>query len=112
MFIHLKIHEFQALYALMYLSQIKGKESENSYEELKRSLKDRHTQKLYRDISTGTAVFINRKRVKVCEHTTKMASCPSVISSISGKSFHFPFPYYMTYIYIYIYADDKVALHL
>ena len=25
-------------------SQIKGKESENSYQELKRSLKDRHTQ--------------------------------------------------------------------
>ena len=32
------------------------------------------TQKLYRDISTGTAVFINWKRVNVCEHTTKMAS--------------------------------------
>ena len=31
-------------------SQIKGKESENSYQELKRSQKDRHTQ-THRDIS-------------------------------------------------------------
>ena len=45
-------------------SQIKGKESENSYQELKRSPKD---------------------RVFVC-------ACPSVISSIPGKSVHFPFP--------------------
>ena len=33
-------------------SQNKGKESENSYQELKR----KNTRKLYRDISTGTAV--------------------------------------------------------
>ena len=37
-----------------------------------------NTQKLYQDISTGTAVFINRKRVNVCEHTTKMASLESL----------------------------------
>ena len=60
------------------LSQIKGKESENSYQELKRSQKDRHTRKLYRDISTGTAVFLNRKAVNVCEHTTKTASLESL----------------------------------
>ena len=36
------------------------------------------TQKLYRDISTGTAVFINRKRVNACEHMTKMASLESL----------------------------------
>ena len=28
------------------------------------------TRKLYRDILTGTAVFLNQKRVNVCEHTT------------------------------------------
>ena len=97
------------------------------------------TQKLYWDISTGKAVFINQKRVNVCEHMTKMASlasdaifvvcsqtftlfllikaampleisrysfcvfscaCPSVISSISGKSFHFPFPYFAILIFL------------
>ena len=52
-------------------SQIKGKESENSYQELKRSRKGQahtNTQKLNRDILTGTAIFLNRKRVNVCEH--------------------------------------------
>ena len=37
-----------------------------------------NTRKLYRDISTGTAVFFNRKRVNVCEHTTKTASLESL----------------------------------
>ena len=61
-------------------SQIKGKKSENSYQEFKRSRKGQahtNTRKLNRDISTGTAVFLNRKRVNVCEHTTKMASLES-----------------------------------
>ena len=46
------------------ISQIKGKDSENSYQELKRSQKGQahtNTRKLNRDISTGTAVFLNRK---------------------------------------------------
>jgi hypothetical protein len=30
--------------------------------------------RLYRDISTGTAVFLNRKTVNVSEHTTKMVT--------------------------------------
>ena len=54
-----------------------GKESENFYQELKRSQKGQahtNTRKLYQDISTGTAVFLNQKRVNVCEHTTKTAS--------------------------------------
>ena len=59
-------------------SQIMGKESENSYQELKRSQTNRHTQTLYRDISTGMAVFLNRKRVNVCEHTTKTVSLESL----------------------------------
>ena len=62
-------------------SQIKGKESENSYQELKRSQKRQahtNTRILNRDISTGTAVFLNRKRVNVCEHTTKTASLESL----------------------------------
>ena len=33
------------------------------------------TRKLYRDISTGTAIFISQKRVNVYEYTTKMVSC-------------------------------------
>ena len=41
------------------------------FERLKNSLK------LYRDISTGTAVFIKQRRVSVCEHVTKMASLES-----------------------------------
>ena len=69
--------------------QIKGKESENSYQELKRSQKGQthtNTRKLNRDISTGTAVFLNRKRVNVCEHTTKMAS----LDASRNISFQFP----------------------
>ena len=61
--------------------KIKGKESENSYQELKRSRKGQahtNTRKLNRDISTGTAVFLNQKRVNVCEHTTKTASLESL----------------------------------
>ena len=37
-----------------------------------------NTQKLYRNISTGTVIFINQKRVNVCEHMTKMASLESL----------------------------------
>ena len=62
-------------------SQIKGKESENSYQELKRSQKGQahtNTRKLNRDILTGMAVFLNQKRVNVCEHTTKTASLDSL----------------------------------
>ena len=58
-------HTHMRLYKTL---QIKGKESENSYQELKRSQKDRHTRILF-----------------VC-------ACPFVISSIPGKSFHFPCP--------------------
>ena len=61
-------------------SQNKGKESENlpETEEITEGQAHENTWKLYRDISTGTAVFINRKRVNVCEHTTKMASPESL----------------------------------
>ena len=33
-----------------------------------------NTRKLNRNISTVTAIFLNQKRVNVCEHMTKMAS--------------------------------------
>ena len=58
----------------------KGKESENSYQKLKRSLGQAHenTRKLYRNISTDMVVFINQKRVNVCEQKTKMASLESL----------------------------------
>ena len=51
------------LKTMNYYLQIKGKESENSYQELKRSRKGQahtNTRKLNRDISTGTAVFLNQ----------------------------------------------------
>ena len=65
---------------LIIISQNKGKESENSYQKLKRSLGQAHknTRKLYRNILTGMAIFINQKRVNVCEHTTKMGSLESL----------------------------------
>ena len=102
----------------MYLGiflQIKGKENENSYQELKRPQKGQaqtNTRKLNRDISTGTAVFFNRKRVNEFTNIYSLSIeedsrasrnisiqfpfvcvCLSLlISSIPGKSFHFPFP--------------------
>ena len=51
-----------------FKTQNKGKESENSYKKLKRSPRDRHTKthgNSIEDISTGTAVFVNRKRVNI-----------------------------------------------
>ena len=38
------MHRFRDYFTINNMSQIKGKESENSYQELKRSPKDRHTQ--------------------------------------------------------------------
>ena len=61
----------------MYLTQNKGKESENSYRKLKSSQwtgTRTHTQKQNRNILMDTAVFLNQKGVNVCEHTTKMES--------------------------------------
>ena len=79
---HLKLClDILPIISLSFKTQIKGKESENSYQELKRSQKRQahtNTWKLKRDISTGTAVFLNRKRVNVCEHTTKTASLESL----------------------------------
>ena len=61
----------------IHLTQNKGKESENSYQKLKRSQwtgTQTHTWKQNRNISTDTAVFLNQKRPNVYEHTAKMAS--------------------------------------
>ena len=52
------------------------------------------TWKLNQNILTDTAVFLNQKRVNVCEHMTK-------ISSIFGKSFHFPFLYFVLFVLKY-----------
>ena len=68
-----------------------------------------NTWKLNRNIWTDMAVFHNQKRVNVWEHMKKMAlsfrmflcACPSVISSIFGKSFHFPFPYFVLFVLRY-----------
>ena len=68
----------------VWKSQIKGKESENSYQELKRSIE--------RLRKTAVLVEISRYnfRVFVCAY-------PSVISSIPGKSFHFPFTQFVIF---------------
>jgi hypothetical protein len=57
----------------------------NSYSKLKRSLKDRHTQ------THGNCIEIFRKIACRNISIQFVCACPSVISSISGKSFHFPF---------------------
>ena len=56
------------------ISQIKGKEIEEITEEQAHTI----IRKLYRDILTGTVVFFKRRRVNVCEHTTKKASLESL----------------------------------
>ena len=44
---------------------------------MKKSPDERHTWKINQNVSTITDVFVNWKRVNVCEHTVKMASCES-----------------------------------
>ena len=39
---------------------------------MKRSPNERHTWKLKLYVSTITDVFLNQKRINVCEHTAKM----------------------------------------
>ena len=47
-----------------------GNERENSYRKLKRSPEERHTQ-IHRNILMITDVFLNKKRVNVCEYMVK-----------------------------------------
>ena len=59
------------------ITQNKGKESENSYQKLKRSWwtgTQTHTRKQNWNILTDTAVLLNQKKANVCEHTTKNSS--------------------------------------
>ena len=59
---------------ILALSQNKRKESEKllpEIEEITVGQAHENTQKLYRNISTGVAVFINQKRANVCEHMTR-----------------------------------------
>ena len=51
----------------------KGSEMGNSYQKMKRSPDERHTRKLNLNILTNTDVFLNQKRVNVCEYTVKTA---------------------------------------
>ena len=54
---------------------------ERKVKTLTRNRRDRcwtGTRKLYRNISTGMAVFVNQKRANVFEHMTKMASLESL----------------------------------
>ena len=55
------------------IAQNMGKESENSYQKLKRSGTQKHME-TYRNISKSFRVFL--------------CACPTVISSIFGKKFH------------------------
>ena len=57
-------------------SQIKGKESKNSYQKLKRSLKDRHSKTMSRFFDRHGRLYLSEEIV--CEHTTKMASLESL----------------------------------
>ena len=61
----------------LVLIKNKGKESENSYQILKRSRwtgTRTHTRKQNQNISTDTGIFLNQKRANICEHMTKMVS--------------------------------------
>ena len=76
-----KLYVILGIVTLIIKFQIKGKESKNSYqgiEEITKGQAHTNTWKLYRDISTGMAVFFNRKRVNVCEHQTKTALLESL----------------------------------
>ena len=64
-------------------TQNKGKESENSYQKLKRS-RWTGTRKQNQNISTDMAIFLNQKRANVCEHTTKMASLEFFLGATRG----------------------------
>ena len=59
-----------------YITENKGKER-REIEEITVGKAHANTRKLNRNISTVTAVFLNQKRMNVCEHTTKMASLES-----------------------------------
>ena len=88
-FINYGFHFLYFLSNYHFSLQIKGKESENSYQKLKRSQKDRHTQthrnciEIFR-LARLTAVFLNRRRVNVCEHATKTASLESLQKVMRG----------------------------
>ena len=67
------------------LTQNKGKESENSYQKLKRSQwTGTQTHKQNQNISTDTAVFLNQNRENVCEHRTKMVSVEFLKGATKG----------------------------
>ena len=90
------------------ITQNMGKERENSYQKIKRSPEERHTQKLIRNILIFSDVFLNQKRVilswlrktSVIVEIFLISFCvflcdfPSEISSFFGKNFPFPFPYF------------------
>ena len=56
---------------ILILTQNKGMESENSYKKLKRSQwtdTRTHTRKQNQNILADTAIFLNQKRVNICDH--------------------------------------------
>ena len=73
--------------------QNKGKESENFYQKLKSRT---GTRKLNQSILTAVPVEIFR--LSFCVFA---CACPTVISSMFGKSFHFPFPYFVLFVLWY-----------
>ena len=68
---------FMILHTMYYVTQNKGKESENSYRKLKSSQwtgTQTHPWKQNLNVSTDKAVLLNQKKANVCEQTTRMAS--------------------------------------
>ena len=62
-------------YHYLILTQNKGKESEKKLpkiEEISRGKVHTNTQKLIQNILTVTDVFLNQKRVNVCEHMARI----------------------------------------
>ena len=71
---YLEISSFFGKSFFLFFSYKVGKERGNSLHKMKISLDERHTWKLYWYVSTITDVFLNLKKINVCEHTVKMVS--------------------------------------
>ena len=66
------------------MTQNKGKEMEKlvpKIEEISNGKAHTNTRELIQNILTVTDVFLNQKRVHICEHTTKMASLESILKA-------------------------------
>ena len=71
-------NSFSPIFYLQFTDNTKhGKRKGNlllKNEEISKGKAHTNTRKLNQNISTDTAIFLNQKRVNVCEHMTRMAS--------------------------------------